>query len=122
MNKPKIEVQDVEFVEVIEEPSFAPLGVKVERFSGYVLNRLEKVLKFCFLWLVLKPSLYLLGMFWKGVEKTVDRVWKTVVDFVLKALLRLLVVGFLLLFIANGFSISQTFSLDGLEILWRAFK
>ena len=94
------------------------VAMAIERASGWVL----KALWWVFRKLLWQPFWLLCEALWEGLKSSLGDVRKVVITFLTKALLLTLMVALLMVFVQSGFSVSRTFSRDGLEVLIRTFK
>ena len=117
---------EVEFEEMeIEMPD-----LWAERISLAILGCLWTAIwwtvKFIAIKILWKLTLY----FWKGAVKTMENLWQSFVKAVGEAFGRvigftvalLVVAAFTMSFTANGYSLSKTFSWEGLVTLYKTFK
>lgn len=103
-----------------------------EIVSRYIILNCQKAVGF--LWFLAKKLVFVfysvvffllkktLGWLWIGFVKSIDELRTYIIKFVIKIVLWALLIGFITVFAANSFSLSKTFSADGLETLIRAYK
>ncbi len=102
----------------------------VEKYAGIILGWLWKVLKWLLHFIFVKVLLALLTNIYKGIASTATRMWKKATDALADAfgkligyfIAALLILVFAMSFTANNYSLSRTFSWNGLVVLYETWK